>query len=148
MDPAAFRDVLTAMRGDRNPAIGSADAAFLSAGALDATDSFSEPAKDAPVASRASAKLPATSSAWGWQTPKQTMTGIASFYDNGTTAMRLPRGTIIVICGAAGCLERVVRDYGPAAWTNRIVDMYRPDFFKICGCRSTAGTTKVTIFIY
>ncbi len=27
--------------------------------------------------------------------------------------MRLPRGTVVVICGNAGCVERVVNDYGP-----------------------------------
>ena len=42
-----------------------------------------------------------------------TLTGRATFYDNGTTAMRLPRGTVVVICGNGGCIERVVNDYGP-----------------------------------
>ena len=27
--------------------------------------------------------------------------------------MRLPRGTVVVICGDGGCIERVVNDYGP-----------------------------------
>ncbi len=83
-----------------------------------------------------------------WKAPKSTMTGYASFYDNGTTAMRLPRGTVIRICGAGGCLERTVTDYGPKAGTGRIVDMNRPDFFRICGCGSWSGTTKVTISLY
>ena len=55
------------------------------------------------------------------------------FYDNGTTAMRLPRGTVVRICGDGGCIERTVTDYGPER-KSRVVDMYRPDFFKICGC--------------
>ena len=45
--------------------------------------------------------------------PRYTLTGFATFYDNGTTAMRLPRGTLVVICGGGGCIERVVNDYGP-----------------------------------
>jgi hypothetical protein len=79
--------------------------------------------------------------------PKATLTGAATFYDHGTTAMRLPRGTIVVICGDGGCIERVVTDYGPTR-TDRIVDLYRPDFFAICGCASWSGTTTVTVSVY
>ena len=53
--------------------------------------------------------------------------------------MRLPRGTTVIICGGGGCVERVINDYGPIAGTNRIVDLYAPDFFDICGCPSWAG---------
>ena len=52
--------------------------------------------------------------------------------------MRLPRGTIVVICGNGGCVERVVTDYGPIK-PSRVVDLYRPDFFAICGCASWSG---------
>jgi hypothetical protein len=45
--------------------------------------------------------------------PKYTLSGGATFYDNGTTAMRLPRGTVVKICGNGGCIVRVVNDYGP-----------------------------------
>ena len=76
------------------------------------------------------------------------MHGFASFYDHGTTAMRLPRGSVVVICGAGGCIERVITDYGPSAKGGRIVDMYRPDFFKVCGCGAWSGTTEVTIRVY
>ena len=84
------------------------------------------------------------------QAPRRTITGFASFYDNGTTAMRLPRGTLVVICGAGGCIERRVTDYGPSARIHpeRVVDLYRPDFFAICGCPSWSGTTRVTVHIY
>ncbi len=78
---------------------------------------------------------------------RSTLTGFATFYDNGTTAMRLPRGTVVVICGDGGCIERVVNDYGPQK-PSRIVDLYRPDFFKICGCEWFAGTTEVTVYVY
>ena len=62
--------------------------------------------------------------------------------------MRLPRGTVVVICGDGGCIERVVNDYGPQK-QDRIVDLYRPDFFAICGCaRGSPATTKVTVYVY
>jgi hypothetical protein len=79
--------------------------------------------------------------------PKYTLTGGATFYDNGTTAMRLPRGTVVKICGKGGCIVRVVNDYGPQK-KSRVVDLYRPDFFAICGCPSWAGTTQVTVYVY
>jgi len=79
---------------------------------------------------------------------RYTLTGKATFYDNGTTAMRLPRGTVVRVCGAAGCLVRVIGDYGPIAGTKRIIDLYRPDFFKICGCGSWSGVTDVTVHVY
>jgi hypothetical protein len=63
--------------------------------------------------------------------------------------MRLPRGTTIIVCGGGGCLERVVSDYGPvASYRNRIIDLYTPDFFDVCGCPSWSGTTWVTVSVY
>jgi len=79
--------------------------------------------------------------------PRYTLSGGATFYDNGTTAMRLPRGTKVRICGKGGCIDRVVNDYGPQK-KSRVVDLYRPDFFAICGCPSYAGTTQVTVSVY
>ena len=73
--------------------------------------------------------------------------GTATFYEAGYTAMRLPRGTIVIICGGGGCVERVINDYGPQS-KSRIVDLYKPDFFKICGCPSWSGTTEVTVYVY
>jgi hypothetical protein len=40
-----------------------------------------------------------------------------------------------------------VNDYGPRS-TSRMIDLYRPDFFAICGCASWSGTTKVTVYVY
>jgi hypothetical protein len=40
-----------------------------------------------------------------------------------------------------------VTDYGPVA-PDRIIDLYRPDFFAICGCSSWSGTTTVTVHVY
>ena len=91
--------------------------------------------------------VPNVSAAWEWKPPRYTLSGYATFYDNGTTAMRLPRGTVVVICGNGGCLERVVNDYGPQKEI-RIVDLYRPDFFRICGCGWWSGTTWVTVRVY
>jgi hypothetical protein len=64
--------------------------------------------------------------------------------------MRLPRGTTVIICGGGGCIERVINDYGPVydPSKGRIVDLYRPDFFDICGCPWFAGTTWVTVSVY
>ena len=59
--------------------------------------------------------------------------------------MRLPRGTVVKICGKGGCIVRVVNDYGPQK-KSRVVDLYRPDFFEVCGCPSYAGTTQVTVY--
>ena len=75
--------------------------------------------------------------------PKKTLTGDATFYANGTTAMRLPRGTVVRICGAGGCLDAGRQRLRPARPSkNRIIDLYTPDFFRICGCPSWSGTTR------
>ena len=136
--------------GNATQVIAAADPAYASASRLDATTTFAEPATDGgePPTARVAPRVPAVPAAWDWKAPRYKISGFASFYDNGTTAMRLPRGTIIVICGAKGCIDRVVNDYGPVARTGRIVDMYRPDFFKICGCGWWSGTTTVTISVY
>jgi hypothetical protein len=105
---------------------------------------------DAPAAPVARPKVsqPAAKAGESWRRPKQTLKGYASFYDNGTTAMRLPRGTVVRICGDGGCIERTITDYGPTKRGGRLIDMYRPDFFEICGCGSWSGTTTVTVSIY
>lgn len=149
--PAAFREVILAANGGRSsPTIEAADPAYASASQLGDDATFTEPAAGPALApaERVSPNLPTVPAAWDWKTPRYKMSGYASFYSYGTTAMRLPRGTVIVICGAHGCVDRVVNDYGPVISTGRIVDMYKPDFFQICGCGWWAGTTWVTISIY
>lgn len=125
------------------------DAAFDSAGAVTGDTSFIEPgaAPQTGPTTRARLNQPEPGSASVQKPPRYTLTGIATFYDHGTTAMRLPRGTIVIICGNGGCVERVVNDYGPIS-RGRIVDLYRADFFDICGCASWSGTTKVTVSVY
>jgi hypothetical protein len=154
VDAALFENVTLAKT---SPGSGAGsfvlDEAGLSDGVLDAAEPFTEKGSDPDasgggVANRAAPKLQAAAVDWSWNPARATMTGFASFYDFGTTAMRLPRGTVIVICGGGGCIERVVNDYGPAKSTGRIIDMYRPDFFRICGCGWWSGTTTVTVRVY
>jgi hypothetical protein len=130
------------------PPSAALDKAARSAGFLDETTPLVEAATGptAPKA-RAATRLPAPTAGRKWKTPRQTLTGYATFYDNGTTAMRLPRGTTVVICGKGGCIERVVNDYGPIKKI-RVVDMYRKDFFGICGCGWWSGTAWVTVWVY
>jgi hypothetical protein len=151
IDAAAFRQVILATLAQRpNGGGGSAQAAGRSAGALDARTSFVEPGSgEASTLDRANVALPNIPAAWSWKPPKYSLSGEASFYSYGTTAMRnVPRGTTVVICGAGGCIQRVVNDYGPAASTGRIIDMYKPDFFAVCGCPWFSGTTQVTVKVY
>jgi hypothetical protein len=125
------------------------DAAHAGAGAIGADASFIEPGA-APLTgptARAATSQPEPASGSVRKPPRYTMTGTATFYDNGTTAMRLPRGTIVIVCGEGGCVERVVNDYGPIK-PSRIVDLYRADFFDICGCAWWSGTTTVTVLVY
>ena len=125
------------------------DTAGRSEGALDQAEVIQEPDALAGRADeRADPRMPDASALSAWKQPRYVLTGEASFYDHGTTAMRIPRGTVVVICGDGGCIERVVTDYGPSKAGGRIVDMYRPDFFKICGCGWWSGTTEVTIKVY
>ena len=152
IDAALFGQVILATTRDRQ-GIGEIlpDAAGRSAGALELLDPFAElaPGEPGPPDGRAQPKLRTPQWDWRWKPPKYSLTGYASFYDYGTTAMRdVPRGTTIVICGAAGCIEKIVSDYGPAKTTGRIIDMYRPDFFRICGCGWWSGTTWVTVRVY
>ncbi len=149
---ALFEQVDLATSGDRlSTGIFIPDAAGLSAGALDRIAVLSEPAAEAASGpdDRAQPTLKSPTADSRWKAPRYSLSGSASFYDNGTTAMRdVPRGTVIVICGAAGCIERVVNDFGPAKSTGRVIDMYRPDFFRICGCGWWSGTTTVTVRVY
>ena len=159
-EPAASRPVDTALfeqvtlaktAGQPGPGAFALDDSALSAGALDPASQFSETGSDGlpDDGGRVAPRVAGAEPSWSWQPARYSLTGAASFYDFGTTAMRdVPRGTVIVICGGGGCIERVVNDYGPAKSTGRIIDMYRPDFFRICGCGWWSGTTTVTVRVY
>ncbi len=131
------------------PSIAPLDGAHVSAGSISPGTTIVERGGggDSGPTARAGLNQPDAGAASIRKPAKYTLTGGATFYDNGTTAMRLPRGTIVVICGDGGCIERVVNDYGPQK-QSRVVDLYRPDFFKICGCGWWAGTTQVTVYVY
>ncbi len=150
LEAAAFEQIsLDGVIAAPPAAVGPLDGALRSGGALESDAVFSDPGTGdvGPAPSRPRVTQPGAHGGFDWKPPRYSITGIATFYDNGTTAMRLPRGTIIRVCGANGCLERVVDDYGPLG-QGRIIDLYRPDFFAICGCASWAGTTQVTVHIY
>jgi hypothetical protein len=157
-EAAAFQAVLTPALGRTGSPIGPPDRAHRAASTLVATSVVHEAAEiEGPGAAASSsrdlvpawASEPVRSVLVSEQRPRATLRGYASFYDRGTTAMRLPLGTRVRICGEAGCIERVVSDYGPSSRIRplRIADLYRPDFFAICGCPAGAGTTWVTVSI-
>lgn len=148
---SAFQSLPDPANGTRSaPSIGPLDDAYRSNGTVTHADVFIEPGTEPDFTGptkRHAVDQPESGAGTAQKPPKYTLTGAATFYDHGTTAMRLPRGTIVVICGDGGCIERVVTDYGPTR-TDRIVDLYRPDFFAICGCASWSGTTTVTVSVY
>jgi hypothetical protein len=150
IDAALFEQVNLATTRDRQLGDISLDAAGRSDGALGPSEPFAESALGGQgfPDDRAQPRVPGARLSVAWKKPRYTITGVASFYDNGTTAMRIPRGTTVVICGGGGCIERVINDYGPSKAGGRIVDMDRPDFFRICGCGWWSGTTTVTIRVY
>jgi len=62
-------------------------------------------------------------------------------------AMRLPKGTLVRICGA-GCVVRAVNDYGPSAKIRprRIADLSAADFERVCGPLSM-GVCQVRVLL-
>jgi hypothetical protein len=149
VDAAAFQAVTVTATVDRSATtIDQLDRGLRSAGYVEVTSRFIERGRSVrKTGKRPSVAVPVPASTKDWKTPLSTLSGEATFYDNGTTAMRLPRGTIIIVCGRGGCIERVVNDYGPEK-PSRIVDLYRPDFFAICGCPSWSGVVDVTVYVY
>ena len=58
-------------------------------------------------------------------------------------------------CSAGEAIGTTMRGIGPCyrdkmgrSFAVRLGDMYRPDFFAICGCAWWSGTTKVTVSVY
>lgn len=146
IEAAAFHDVTPATR-EAVSETAALDPAFRSAGYLGVTATLIDPGLAPEQLEKPEVRQPVTSAASVLRPAKQVLTGEATFYDHGTTAMRLPRGTRVVVCGDGGCLERVVNDYGPQK-PSRIIDLYRPDFFTVCGCEWFAGVTRVTVYVY
>ena len=151
VDPATFQSVQVPAFATAGLSVEGPDSAYAAAGRIDAPATFVEAGRAPRIAAAVhpSIALPAVTSGSALKPPRYRLSGYATFYGNGTTAMRLPRGTTVIVCGGGGCLERVVSDYGPvASYRNRIVDLYTPDFFAVCGCPSWSGTTWVTVSIY
>jgi hypothetical protein len=149
LDAAAFQTLtVNAITGGSAPNVDPLDSGYRSDGFLTADSTFIEPGMEqAAPKGRPGITSPSVKAGSALKPPRYTISGYATFYDNGTTAMRLPRGTVVVICGSGGCIQRVVNDYGPVK-ESRIVDLYRPDFFDICGCPSWSGTAWVTVKVY
>jgi hypothetical protein len=152
IDPLAFQSVQVSAFTTADLAVEPLDGDRVSAGRIDASSILTEPG-NAPVRvvpGRPRVTLPTVTHGTALKPPRYKISGYATYYANGTTAMRLPRGTTVIVCGSGGCVERVINDYGPILdpAKNRIVDMYTPDFFAICGCPSWAGTTWVTVSVY
>ena len=152
IDPAAFQSVQVPAFASTELAVEPLDDSLRAANRVDTATVLAEPGKEPVrvIPSRPRVTVPRPGGGSSLKPPRYKMSGYATFYDNGTTAMRLPRGTTVIICGDGGCVERVINDYGPAASAGlgRIVDLYRPDFFDVCGCPWFAGTTWVTVSVY
>lgn len=167
----AFQPVRLPASNDGSPqVIRPIDAAYESAGHVDVTATLIEPGTSNAPAGRSTVKLPAPrlvtllpprakaapkprviplTSAPRKNSYRRSITGLASWYSNGTTAARLPYGTHVTICGARGCISRVVRDWGPARYLGkRIVDMTPGDFMRVTGRTLRAGLAKVTVYIH
>ncbi len=144
---AAFTALIIPADTPASSALGALDPAFRADGFLADAGLVEPGSAPKPPLRRPSVGLPSVSSGSAWRKPLSTMSGYASFYDNGTTAMRLPAGTVVRVCAPGGCLVRTVDDYGPRS-SSRVIDLYRPDFFTICGCASGAGTVWVTVAVY
>ena len=147
LQPAAFTSVIVPADVPAHEARGVTTHAPHTRTVADAPYVVDGAAPTAPVG-RPAVEQPDGSKGAAWKPPRRTISGFASFYDNGTTAMRLPRGTVVRICGDGGCILRTVTDYGPVARNGRIADLDRQDFFRVCACPSFSGTTRVTVAIY
>ncbi len=150
VDSAAFQPIQIPASAGKHPiSVGLLDPSHASVGRVDESTAFVEPgAAPERVVSRPRVHQPGAHGGSAQKPPLYKLSGYATFYGAGTTAMRLPRGTTVIVCGPGGCIERVVNDYGPVAGTDRIIDLYTPDFFGICGCPSWAGTVLVTVAVY
>ena len=135
VDPAAFQSVQVPAFATADLAVEPLDDAYASAGAIDADDDRSPSrASDAEraVAGRPSVAVPASHGGSALKPPRYKLTGYATFYANGTTAMRLPRGTTVIVCGGGGCIERVDQRLRPgrSPGTDRIIDLYTPGLLR------------------
>ncbi len=150
IDPAAFQPIQVPASAGKHPiSVGPLDPSLASAGRLGRSTVFLEPgAAPERVVGRPTIRQPGAHGGSAQKPPRYKVSGYATFYGGGNTAMRLPRGTTVIVCGTDGCIERIITDYGPADANQRIIDLNTPDFFDICGCPSWSGTTWVTVSVY
>jgi hypothetical protein len=85
-------------------------------------------------------------------TPVYHYEGIASWmpakYGRDYLAMRLPKGTVVTICGPGGCWRNaVVMDYGPSGriHPDRIADIAVGRWESICGVPKELGLCPVSV---
>lgn len=84
---------------------------------------------DGPTSEQAQVARPVMGGGIGYAVPS-----LGRYY----LAMRLPRGTLVRICGPGGCLKRTVTDYGPSRKIRptRLADASYQDWLVICGQRT------------
>ena len=98
--------------------------------------------------SRPNVVQPAVHAATAWKPPRYKLIGLASFYDAGFTAMRLPKGTVVRICGAGGCRTMRSTDAGPdlaMQRAGRVADLSDAVWMAVCGLPLSAGLCRVTV---
>ena len=112
----AFQPFSVPAREARSPiTIAGLDPAQRSGGVVSAQTAIYEPGEEPDVGptDRAHPDQPETAPGTARKPARYSLKGEATFYSAGSTAMRLPRGTLVVICVGGGCIERTVSDYGP-----------------------------------
>lgn len=122
-----------------------------------------QPRTAAPSTSAAGSPVPiqatVTRHAPGWEVSDRkpsgtTLTGRASWVRSSLgpryLAARMPRGTVLTICGQLDCVTRTVTDYGPSRRKHpgRIVDLSRADFATVCGDPERLGTCPVRVTVH
>ena len=154
IEAAAFQPLQIDASGVTTPVVAADDPALRSANALDDSARFDEPAP--PTASRyhlpepCSGASPCPACTSTIKPPKYVAQGRGQLLQQRHDGDAPAGGHDHPGVRRGGCLERVVNDYGPSASFKpaRIIDMYEPDFFKICGCPSWSGLTEVTVSVY
>lgn len=106
-----------------------------------------------PLRSPAHAESPGGALQRPGSTPGSRFTGVASWVraslGSRYLAARLPRGTVLSICGRLGCVTRVVNDWGPDArvFSERVADLSMRDFSAICGDPIRLGVCAVRVTV-
>ena len=64
-------------------------------------------------------------------------------------AVRLPRGTVVTVCGPGACWTTRTTDYGPSSKIvpPRVADIAVGQWQRVCGLPSSRGLCRVTILV-